>query len=197
MYKAINKHPSIIEIIEPIVVEITKFNKRSVKELRDKINDAVDCEQKILPIIIDSFGGDVYSLIEMMGCIEDCDLIVATIVNGKAMSAGAMLFMMGTEGYRFMAPNSTLMIHDVISDSEGKISDIKVDVKQSERLSKIVFTMASINIGQSKEYLYEFLKEKNYVDCFLTAKECKRMGICSHIKTPRFVTNINVGYEIG
>ena len=42
--------------------------------------------QKVVPIEIDSFGGQVYSLMSMIAAIKASRIPLATIVQGKAIS---------------------------------------------------------------------------------------------------------------
>ena len=60
----------------------------------------------------------------MISSIKTSKIPVATIVQGKAMSCGAILFSFGEEGRRFMDPNATLMIHDVSSGQLGKVEEV-------------------------------------------------------------------------
>ena len=76
--------------------------------------------QKVIPVVIDSYGGQVYSLMSMIAAIESAELPVATIVEGKAMSCGAVLLSFGEQGMRFADPHATVMIHDVSSGGYGK-----------------------------------------------------------------------------
>src|SRR5271154_2601253 len=99
----------------PVVVLVNKFDEAAAKEFRDTFTRAVNTGQKIIPIVIDSYGGHVYSLMSMIGMIKQSPVPVATIVTGKAMSCGAILFSFGQEGLRFMDPSATLLIHDVSS----------------------------------------------------------------------------------
>jgi hypothetical protein len=65
----------------------------------------------------------------MVANIKASNIPVATIVEGKAMSCGALLFSYGASGYRFMDKHATIMIHDVSSGARGKIEEIKADAK--------------------------------------------------------------------
>ena len=56
----------------------------------------------------------------MISDIKHSSIPVATIVQGKAMSCGAILFSFGAEGKRYMDPDATVMIHDVSSMDRGK-----------------------------------------------------------------------------
>ena len=106
---------------EPIIARVNKFDEPTAKAFSTAIMKAQNTGQHIIPIIIDSYGGQVYSLMSMISDIKHSKVPVATIVQGKAMSCGAILFSFGAEGHRYMDPDSTLMIHDVSSMGWGKV----------------------------------------------------------------------------
>ena len=72
----------------------------------------------------------------MISDIRHSRIPVATIVQGKAMSCGAILFSFGAEGMRYMDPDSTLMIHDVSSMAWGKVEEVKVSAEETDRLNQ-------------------------------------------------------------
>ena len=109
----------------PVIITVNKFNEESTKKFRTDINMAANSGQKVIPIVIDSYGGEVYSLMSMVSMIKSCPLPVATIIQGKAMSCGIALASFGTEGMRYMDPDATEMIHEVSSSSWGKNEELK------------------------------------------------------------------------
>ena len=121
---------------QPVIITVNEFNEKSAKEFTSKMSAAHNTGQKVIPIIIDSYGGEVYSLMKMVSAIKNSDIPVATVVEGKAMSCGAVLFTFGEEGMRYMDPDATVMIHDVSSMAWGKIADLKADVAEAERLNE-------------------------------------------------------------
>ena len=76
----------------PIVIRVNKFDEKASKEFDSQVALAHNTGQKVIPIVIDSYGGQVYSLMSMISAINHCEIPVATIVEGKAMSCGAILF---------------------------------------------------------------------------------------------------------
>ena len=76
----------------PVIIRVNKFDEKSAQEFSEKMSDAHNTGQPVIPIVIDSYGGQVYSLMAMISEIEHAELPVATIVEGKAMSCGAILF---------------------------------------------------------------------------------------------------------
>ena len=111
----------------PVMIRVNEFTEDSAAEFAQKVGLAHNTGQKIIPVIIDSYGGQVYSLMSMIAAIKASEIPVATIVEGKAMSCGAILASFGSEGLRFMDKDSTMMIHDVSSYAFGKIEELKSD----------------------------------------------------------------------
>ena len=129
----------------PIVVTVNKFTEESAKQFAEDMEKAENSYQHIIPIVIDSYGGSVYSLLSMIDVIKNSKKIVATISLSKSMSCGAVLLTFGTEGYRFAGLNSTVMIHEVSSMTFGKITEIKADAAEADRLNNIIFSMMDKN----------------------------------------------------
>lgn len=180
------------ELIDlPMTLLVNKFDEPSAKEFRDNFNKAINTGQKLIPIVIDSYGGQVYSLLSMIATIKSSPVPVATIITGKGMSCGSILFSCGSEGYRFIDPLSTIMIHEVSSGSFGKVEDIKADAKEVERLNQLVFKMMANNIGKPDDYFLKIVHEKNHADWFLTADEAKQHNLANHIRIPIFKVKIS------
>lgn len=181
----------------PVVINVKDFNADGVKAFREDFNHAEESDQEIIPIVIDSFGGQVYSLLAMVDIIQSSQKKVATISLGKAMSCGAVLLTCGTEGYRYAAPTSTILIHDASGFAIGKTEDIKVEAKEIERLNKLIFGIMEKNCGLKKDTLYDVIrKEKSGADWFLTPKEAKKFNIINNIKIPKLLTTISVKTEL-
>ena len=104
----------------PVMIRVNKFTEDSAAEFATKMAMAHNTGQSVIPVVIDSYGGQVYSLMSMISSINASEIPVATIVEGKAMSCGVILFSCGQEGLRFITPEATLMIHDVSSGTFGK-----------------------------------------------------------------------------
>tara|TARA_R110000803_G_scaffold161026_3_gene224844 strand:+ start:3026 stop:3628 length:603 start_codon:yes stop_codon:yes gene_type:complete len=178
----------------PVVIRVEKFNSDAAKKFSSDMSAAHNTGQDIIPVIIDSPGGEVYSLMSMISEIKNADLPVATIVEGKAMSCGAVLFTFGEEGHRYMAPDATVMIHDVSSGGRGKIEELKADVKEADRLDEKIFKMMAQNCGKKDDFFKKKVFGKKHADWFLDADECKKHNICNHIRVPAF--NVKVSVDI-
>lgn len=182
-------------IIPPKIVLVNSFNESAAKTFREEMEEAENTGQTVIPVVIDSYGGEVYSLLSMADTIKNSTLPVATIISGKAMSCGAILFSFGAEGMRYAAPHSTIMIHDVSSGNWGKVEEIKADAKETERLNELLYEMMSLNCGKAPSYFKDIVHQKGHADWFFTAEEAKKHNFVNHISVPSLKVNVEVKYE--
>jgi ATP-dependent Clp endopeptidase proteolytic subunit ClpP len=182
---------------EPIIVRVTKFDEEGLAHFEHDIENALNSEQPVIPVVIDSFGGSSYAVLGMINLLDTITIPVATILTAKAMSAGAILFSFGTEGYRFMHPESWMMIHDVGSFTGGKIEEIKADTNQMDEMNQRMYKRMSQHLGHKPEYIGNLIKGHNHVDWFLTAKEAKKHNIANHLKVPKFEIEIGLQVRFG
>jgi ATP-dependent Clp endopeptidase proteolytic subunit ClpP len=181
----------------PVTIQVEKFNSEAAREFSSAMAAAHNTGQEIIPIVINSPGGEVYSLMAMISEIKNSELPVATIVEGKAMSCGAVLFTFGADGHRYMAPDATVMIHDVSSGGRGKIEELKADVKEADRLDEKIFKMMAQNCGKKDDFFKKKVFAKKHADWFLDADECKKHNICNHIRIPtvRVEAKLDIVFE--
>ena len=180
---------------QPIMIRVNKFDEESAKKFSLEIAAAHNTGQKIIPVIIDSYGGQVYSLISMISAIKHAEIPVATIVEGKAMSCGAVLFSFGKEGYRFMDPNATVMIHDVSSMDFGKVEELKAGAKEADRLNSIIYTMMAQNCGKKDDYFMKIVDKKKHADWFLDAEETQKHNLANHLRVPKLHIKMSVDID--
>lgn len=184
-------------ILAPVIVRVTKFDSEGVEDFEEDMCEAHNTGQPVIPVLIDSYGGSVYGCRGMIDVIEQARLPVATIVRTKAMSAGAILFAFGTEGYRYMSPDATIMIHDISDMMDGKIEDIKSDVKHLEFLNQTIYKKMAKHLGHPDDFFLDLLRKNSHLDMYLTAKEAKKIKLANHLKTPTFDVTVSVNYKFG
>lgn len=180
----------------PMIIYVNEFTNKSAKEFSQKMALAHNTGQPIIPIVIDSYGGEVYSLMNMISEISNSDLPIMTIAQGKAMSCGAVLLSFGDDGMRYADPDATIMIHDVASGTFGKIAELKSDVKEAERLNKKIFSMVDINCGQPDGFFMKKIKERDRADWYLTAKKAKKFNLVNSLRVPTFKVDVEVKMKI-
>jgi ATP-dependent Clp endopeptidase proteolytic subunit ClpP len=180
----------------PVIVRVNKFDEDAAKQFQGEVAAAHNTGQKVIPIVIDSYGGQVYSLMAMISAINHAELPVATIIEGKAMSCGAILFSFGEQGLRFMDPDATMMIHDVSSMEHGKVEEIKASAEEAERLNQKVYTMMARNCGKKDDYFLKLVHKKGHADWYLDADDAKKHGLVNQLRVPKISIDISVNIEM-
>lgn len=188
------KEPQLIDNL-PLVLRINKFDEPTAKAFSTAMMKAQNTGQPIIPIIIDSYGGQVYSLMSMISDIKHSKIPVATIVQGKAMSCGAILFSFGAEGHRYMDPDATLMIHDVSSMGWGKVEEIKASAEETERLNQKIYGMMAENCGKHKDYFLDIVHDKGHSDWFLEADECLKHNLANSLHVPELKIKAKIEFD--
>ena len=181
----------------PVIIRVNKFNEESAKKFSEEMAVAHNTGQKVIPVIIDSYGGQVYSLMSMIAAIKHAEIPVATIVEGKAMSCGAVLFTFGEEGMRFIDKHATVMIHDVSSMDWGKVEELKAGAKEADRLNDKIYTMMARNCGKKDDYFLKIVDKKKHADWFIDSEEAKKHNLANHVRLPKFNITIsaNIDFE--
>jgi len=183
---------------EPVIVYVNDFDNKDVQKFSDDFQKAHNTGQEIIPIVINSYGGSVTGLLAMVAQIKSSPLVISTIVSGAAMSAGCVLLTCGKEGYRFAAPYSTIMIHEVSCWAIGKNEEIKAISKDVERDNKIIFAMMAKNCGhKDPNYFLKIVHSKKNADWYLKSGEALRHNIVNKIKVPSFTTSVKVETTFG
>ncbi len=180
---------------QPMMIRVNKFDEESARKFAAEMGQAHNTGQDIIPVIIDSYGGQVYSLMSMISAIKHAEIPVATIVEGKAMSCGAILFSFGSDGYRFMDPDATLMIHDVSSMDWGKVEELKAGAYEADRLNAKVYKMMAQNCGKKDDYFMKIVDKKKHADWFLDAEEAKKHNLAQHLRVPKLAIKVSVDID--
>lgn len=179
-------------IDQPVVIRVTDFDEKAADNFAQDMSRAHNTGQNIIPIVIDSYGGQVYSLLSMIAEIQSAHLPVATIGVGKSMSCGSILLSCGNQGLRFMAPTAHLMLHDISGIKGGKIEEIKAGTKQAERLQKQIFGIMAKNCGHNSTYFTDMLHDASHAEIYLSPSMAKKHNIIQHIGMPHMKVSVNV-----
>ncbi len=176
----------------PVMIRVNKFTEESAAEFATKMAMAHNTGQSVIPVVIDSYGGQVYSLMSMISSINASEIPVATIVEGKAMSCGVILFSCGQEGLRFVTPEATLMIHDVSSGAFGKNEEIQASAKETNRLNKMIYTILADNCKKPRDYFTKEVKRRGRADWYVTPNKAVKMGLADHVGLPKLQIDVDV-----
>lgn len=164
------------------------------------LNDAIELNQYVFPIHIESPGGDVNSMNAMLGLIDSArgkGMKIATITSGSAMSAGALIFSYGDHGLRFIGEYGVIMFHSFsLGGLEGKVGECKHLSDQSLVDQDKIFNKISKHLKKRGDWLSKKLKSNSDYDWYLSAEEAVKEGVASTIGLPTFSLSINVGLNI-
>lgn len=182
-------------LVQPMIIRVNKFDEESAKQFTADMSNAHNTGQPVIPVVIDSYGGQVYALMSMLTEVQNSRVPVAMVVEGKAMSCGAILFGMGSVGSRFAGEHATIMLHEVSSGDFGKVEELKASTKETDRLNQTVYRMLARHCGKSSEYFLELMHRKRHADIFLTPEKARRHGLVDHIRIPELRVAVNVEVE--
>lgn len=186
-----------LSIRKPMVVEITGgVSESSAISFHKDMLEAQQTGQSVIPIVIDTYGGSVYAMFRMVDAIKQSKVPVATIIIGKAMSAGAVLASCGTEGLRYMSPRSTIMVHEISDRSGGKMKEIESNTEEGKRLNKMLFELMSVNIGKNPSYIKDIVLSKGNADWYLSPEQALEHNLINHIGIPNMVVTPKVVIDL-
>lgn len=181
----------------PVIIEVHEFTTEAVSKFRADINLAMESDQEVIPILIDSPGGAVHCLKAMIDIINSCPKTIATIGTGHSMSCGAILLTCGTKGYRYSTENNTILLHDISNSVWGKIEELKSTLEHSKEVSEWAFNLLDKNCGKKAGYFKKKFEEKHHADWYLSAEEGLEHGLIDKIGLPHFTvkTKLSVEFE--
>ena len=172
------------------------INQDRGNKFEEEFHYCITSEQPYIPIMISTYGGHTDQLNRMIDLMETATVPIVTIAKGMCMSAGAFLLAAGTEGYRYAARSSSIMVHDVTEGSFGKAEDIVANTKAMKKYRDAVFQRFDRHTGQKRNYWTKKLKKSGNVDMYLTARQAKAEGIIDNIGIPRMKISISLEVSI-
>ncbi len=181
---------------QPVTAYVNDFDDKTIKNLSDCCSRARQSGQTILPVVINSPGGMVANLYAMVDILSSSGLIVATVGVGRAASCGAVLVSFGTKGYRFAAPNSYFLMHEVSAGEWGKNNELQSTASFVDGVNKRLMEQVSINCGHDKDYFKHIIHERGHADMYLTAQEAMNHGLVDRIGMPDLVVRVTAKYEL-
>ena len=150
------------------VITLGDIDSESVNELIQIIYDINDEDAKkttVEPIklIINSFGGELYSGLALIDVIDNSLTPVYTVCHGSAMSMALIVYAAGH--HRLASKYATFMYHEAAYSSNGKVVYQKQEIKEVERtdllcddylLSKTSFTQRQFTAIKEKQSEWYF-----------------------------------------
>ena len=111
--------------VNQIIQDIYEINAEDAKK------------QTVEPIklIINSFGGEVFSGLALIDVIDSSQTPIHTICHGTAMSMALIIYAAGH--HRIASKYATFMYHEAAYEINGKVAFHKQELKETERIDKI------------------------------------------------------------
>ncbi len=166
-------------------IVVNEINEDACTEFREDLFRLESADQDIIPVFIDSYGGDVYALYSMLSLIESSNKKIATICDGKAFSCGSILLSAGEVGMRFISPHAYVLVHQVSHEYYGKFSDISVSAEHCAELNSNLLHLLDKNTKNKRGSFERLLIKNNNSDLYIDAKTALQLGIVDHISVPR------------
>ena len=136
---------------------------------------------KDISLYINSPGGSISAGMAIHDTMQYIKCDVSTICMGMAASMGAFLLASGTKGKRFALPNAEIMIHQPSAGTQGKVTDMEIDVEHFLRIKKNLNEILASNTGKTAEEV----KAASERDHWMTAEEARSFGLVDKIITAK------------
>ena len=154
-------------------------------EVNDNMSTIVQAQLMFLDSIdntdvtmhIDSPGGSVKSGLSMVDVMDYINSDIRTINTGMAASMGSVLLGAGTKGKRCSLRFSRTKLHQSSGGFEGNIQDAKINMKEWDKLNKLLFDL----LGEYCNKTPEVVMEDASRDLWLSSEEALNYGIIDEI----------------
>jgi ATP-dependent Clp protease protease subunit len=147
-----------------------------------------DYERTPIHLILNTYGGSVYDGLALVGAIELSQTPVVVTCLGSAMSMGLIILASGH--HRRAHHLSTVMYHEMSTLMIDKLTGIKKDLKECERLEaicdKVLFRRTKLKASQLKKY------KETKAEWYMSAQEALKYGIVDEIIGNSLVSKSNI-----
>jgi len=126
---------------------------------------------------INSPGGVVDDTLAIYDIMRFLTCEIATYCIGRAESGGAVVFMAGTKGKRYILPNAKVMIHQPFGGVYGQAADIEIQAEEILKTKQTLINVMAKCTGQTPDRI----QEDSERDRFFDAKASVEYGICDEV----------------
>lgn len=185
----------------PMVIEQTNRGERSydifsrllndrIVMLCEEVNDATASlvvaqllflegqdPEKDIHLYINSPGGSISAGMAIYDTMQYIKCDVSTICIGMAASMGAFLLSSGAKGKRIALPNAEVMIHQPSAGTQGKVTDMEIDVEHFLKIKQRMNRILAENTGKTPEQV----KLDSERDNWMIAEEAKEYGLVDKV----------------
>lgn len=127
---------------------------------------------------IHSGGGSVPDGLAIYDVMQSISNDIRTVCEGSAMSMAAVLLSSGTPGKRMAYSNCEIMIHELSTKLNGRMSDLKTWGEDADRANEKLIDVLHRHTGLSRETLRIIMTQDINMK---NVKEAKEMGLIDEI----------------
>jgi len=179
-----NKRDNLVDRNLYLIENIDTYRVKAIIESINNINIEDDLNSKKfknykrnpIKLHIDNYGGEVYSALGLYSVIKSSKTKIYTYALGSIMSAALFIFLAGKK--RFATKYSTFMFHEVSSMFWDKLTGIKQNVKEMERLQNITESIIIDECDIDKKTTKKIKKYKK--DWYIDSKKAKKLKIFNY-----------------
>ena len=132
---------------------------------------------KDIQFYINSPGGSVTDGMAIYDTMQYIKCDVSTICVSMAASMGAFLLSCGAKGKRIALPNAEVMIHQPSAGTQGKVTDMEIDVEHFLKIKQRMNRILAENTGKTPEQV----KLDSERDNWMIAEEAKEYGLVDKV----------------
>ena len=133
--------------------------------------------EKEISIYINCPGGEIYPGLAIYDTMQLVRAPISTIAVGWTASLGTVLLAAGAKGKRYSLPHATIHMHPAGGGARGYAPDVRIQVKELERVEALIKNLLSHHTGQSLERLTKDFDR----DYFMDAREAVEYGIIDEV----------------
>jgi len=150
-----------------------------------KILDNMEREsKKEIQIVLDTHGGYCYDGLALYDKIRHCQCQITIIGTGIVASMGFIIYLAGDT--RLLMPNCILMNHQISSNPDGKLGDLKIELEEMKRIDKRCTEIISERTGQATKVIENKIsKGDDYITPERAIKEKIAHGLVKVTKKSR------------
>lgn len=137
--------------------------------------------KKDIFLYINSPGGSVTAGMAVYDTMQLIPNDVATVTFGMAASMGQFLLTSGAKGKRYALEHSRILIHQPSSEGGGQASDIEIQAREIDRITRLQEDLLSRHVVKSAEEIRKDIER----DKILTATEAVEYGIIDQVLASR------------
>ena len=108
-------------------------------------------DDKDIMMYINCPGGSVTAGLAIYDTMNLIRPKVSTVCIGLAASMGTVLLTAGEKGKRFVLPNATVHLHQVLGGAQGQARDIEIQARETIRLQRVLRNIIATCTGQPME----------------------------------------------